>query len=223
MILRIKQVFVTIVFASWWGLNFFFNLPDTSVPIVHNYELYKKWDEIFYQRWGFFAPAPDYNDRLYYIYTPNTNSTQTVVYEVFENLHKNRVSNYLRDDNLSTLDYIIHNTSSPIGDLLRESYEVYVLENSCNSLKEEDCYRNYINSIRDDFNESPNILTLVNHAKMIARIKQLNDYKLQIIIGAEELPKFQDRYSSLPAQKSYPFFKSNIFNLKTNKWEKYLE
>ncbi|MGL5279996.1 MAG: hypothetical protein ACRC8M_13175 [Cetobacterium sp.] len=223
MVLKLKQVFILFIFASWWCLNFFFNLPDTSVPIVHNYELYKKWDEIFYQRWGFFAPAPDYNDRLYYIYTSNNNSNEFIVYEVFENLHKNRVNNYLKDDNLSTLDYIIHNTSSPIGDLLRESYEVYTLEGNCKNLNDEDCYRNYINSIRDDFNESPNILTLVNHAKMISKIKNLDNHTLQIIIGAEELPKFQDRYSSNFKHKSYPFFKSNLYNLKINKWEKYIE
>ena len=212
------------VFTLWWSANFFFNLPDSSLPIVQNYDLYKKWDGIFYQRWGFFAPPPDYDDRLFYVYTDLKDSTKIIVNEVFENIHKKRKKQYPFDDELSNLDYILHNLSSPIGDLIREGYDIYKIKSKCDSLANySDCFQKYIDNVRDDFNTSPNLTTLIKHAKIVASLKELTDTKVQIILGAKDLPKFKDRYKKDFVRKEYPFFKSNYYNLKTNKWEKFQE
>ena len=186
--MKIIKILTLGVFALWWGSNFFFNLPDSSLPIVQNYDLYKKWDGLFYQRWGFFAPPPDYDDRLYYVYTNLKDSTITIN-EVFENIHKNRKKQYPFDDELSNLDYILHNLSSPIGDLIRESYDIYKIKGNCDSISDySECFQKYIDNVRDDFNTSPNLTTLIKHAKIVAGLKNLTNTKVQIILGAKDLP-----------------------------------
>lgn len=217
----IKMVIIS-VFFSWWGANMFFNLlPDSSLPIIQNYDLYKKWDGLFYQRWAFFAPPPDYDDRLYYVYTNIKDSTDVTVYEVFENIHKKRKIQYPFDDDLSNLDYILHNVSSPIGDLIREGYDMYKFKGNCELVEKGNCFQKYIDSVRDDYNTSPHVVTLVKHAKIIAELRELTNSRLQIILAAKEIPRFKDRHNINMLREEYPFFKSNIFNLKTNKWEEF--
>jgi len=222
--MKMFQIIILGIFTVWWCSNFFFNLPDSSLPIVQNFNLYKKWDGLFYQRWGFFAPPPDYDDRLYYVYADLKDSTKVTAYEVFENIHIKRKKLYPFDDELSTLDYILHNLASPIGDLIREGYDIHKIHHNCDSLEENSgCFQKYIGNARDDFNNSPNLTSLMKHAKIIAGLKNIKNTKVQIILGAIELPKFKDRYKKDLARKEYPFFKSNYYNLKTNKWEKFHE
>lgn len=222
--MKIIKTLILGIFTFWWSANFFFNLPDSSLPILENYGLYKKWDGLFYQRWGFFAPPPDYDDRLYYVYTDLKDSSNVIVYEVFENLHKTRKKQYPFDDELSNLDYIIHNLSSPLGDLIRESYDIYKIKGNCDSLGiYSDCFQKYMSSVREDFNTSPNLTTLIKHTKIIADLRNIKNSKVQIILGAKDLPKYRDRYKKDLVRKEYPFFKSNYYNLKTNKWESFQE
>jgi hypothetical protein len=222
--MKALQKTILLFFVLWWSLNFYFNLPDTSLPIVTNYETYKKWDGIFYQRWGFFAPPPDYDDRLYYVYTNQSDTTKVNIYEIFENIHLERNKRYLYDDDLSNLDYILHNLSSPIGDLIRESYEIYNLKGNCENLGEySDCFQKYIDEARGSFDTSPNLTSLIKHSEIIAKKNNFNNHSVQIIFGAKELPKFKDRNNKNIIRKEYPFFKSNIYNLKTKKWKKYHE
>ena len=47
-------------------------LPEDGAAIALNYHSYKKFDQLLFQRWGFFAPPPNFDERLYFTFQ-NTN------------------------------------------------------------------------------------------------------------------------------------------------------
>ena len=219
--MRTIKYFLLIIFAFWWGLNFYFSFPKSSLPILYAHNLYKKWDNIFFQRWGFFAPPPDFDNRLYYVYTNKKDTSNIFIYEVFEKMNKRKNQNYLFNDNLINLDYILHNLSSPIGDLLRENYQIYKHQRFCDSITNEtECYQSFINQSRNEIHQLSQMKTLLKHSKLIAHKQGLTNHKVRIILGAKKLPKFHQRYQDSITREENVFFSSDYFNFITNTWER---
>ena len=210
-----------LIFACWWGLNFYFSFPKSSLPILYAHNSYQKWDNIFFQRWGFFVPPPDFDNRLYYVYSSKKDSSNILIYEVFERLNKRKNQNYLFNDNLINLDYILHNLSSPIGDLLRENFQIYKHKKFCDSIRDEtECYLSFINKSRNEIHKLSQMKTLLKHSKIIANKQNLTNHRVQIILGAKELPKFYQRYKDSVIREENVFFSSDYYNLNSSKWER---
>lgn len=215
---------ILLLFSFWWSFNLYFNFPNTSLPILYTYSSYQKWDNIFFQRWNFFAPPPDSNTRLYYAFHNINNSNDIFIYEVFEKLNKNKNEKYLFNDYLINLDYTLHNLSSPIGDFLRETYDIYKYQGLCDTIRNDDkCYQLFIKKAKAKIYQLPQIKTLLKHSQIIATKQNLSNYKIQIIMGTQDLPKFHERYSDSINQKENIFFSSDFYNLKTKSWEKLLD
>lgn len=219
--MRAIKYFLLIIFAFWWGLNFYFSFPKSSLPILYAHNLYQKWDDIFFQRWGFFAPPPDFDNRLYYVYTNKKDTSDIFIYEVFERLNKRKNQNYLFNDNLINLDYILHNLSSPIGDLLRENFQIYKHQKFCDSIDDENqCYQLFVNQMKSEIYQLAEMKTLLKHSKLIAHKQSLTNHKVRIILGAKELPKFYQRYKDSVIREENVFFSSDYYNLNSSIWEK---
>lgn len=214
---------ILFIYAGWWGLILFACFPESSLPIAANLDFYKKFDKIFYQRWGFFAPPPTENERLYYIFSKNSNPEHTLSFEVFENMIKEKNEKYLLNDDLANLDYIIHNTISPIEDMLREGYEIYKFEKNCPEKGDTCNYKNYMNRVRGKINETPFMKTLLKHASSIKNKHSLSEYdRIQVVLTFVDLPKYAQRFSK-KEPRELPIFKSDLYNYNSKTWEKYVD
>jgi len=219
--MRTIKYFLLIIFAFWWGLNFYFSFPKSSLPILYAHTLYQNWDNVFYQRWGFFAPPPKFDNRLYYVYANTKDTADIFVYEVFEKLNKRKNQKYLYNDNLINLDYLLHNLSSPIGELLREDFEIYKHQKFCDSITNEtECYQSFINQSKSEIYQLSQIRTLLKHSALIARKQGLDDHKVRLIFGAKDLPRFYQRYQDSIVREDNVFFSSDYYNLNSSTWER---
>ena len=219
--MKLIKILILGCFIFWWGVILFFNLPESSLPIAENYSLYKTWNVIFFKRWEFFAPPPNYDDRLYYVYTDLKKPENITNYEVFKTLHKKRKKGYFFNNRLSNLDQTLHSISTSTTDLIKKNYEIYKFQQNCDTaLNNSDCFQKYVEKVSTDFHETQNLTILIKHAKEIAILKSITDAKVQIILSAKELPKFKDRHKIDAKRKEYMLFISNYYNLETEKWEK---
>ena len=56
---------IFIVFILYWFFTLIFVSPKNFIKI-NLYEEEQIFNTFLFQKWGFFAPPPKYNDRLYY-------------------------------------------------------------------------------------------------------------------------------------------------------------
>ncbi len=70
------------------------------------------FQSFFFQRWGFFAPPPTYNDRLYYVFykKQETGNGKIIPREVCKNLFAEKSKKAPFNNEEDILDYIISNS-----------------------------------------------------------------------------------------------------------------
>ncbi|MGQ0828789.1 MAG: hypothetical protein ACT4ON_10380 [Bacteroidota bacterium] len=217
----IISTIILLLFAVWWATNVFFTLPDSSLPIVVNKNAFYKFDTYFYQRWGFFAPPPKSDDRLYYVYINNVDSSINVL-EVTKKLVTEKNKMYLTNDKLAIQDYILFNLEVRITDFMRQGYEL--LENK-HKLTNSGLisYKDYLNKIRTDVCKNEPVKIMIKHATLLAKTYKIDlNCKIQIVLNYKELPRFKDRYKENKNEETN-HFKSDYYNFKAKKWENYIE
>ncbi len=214
----IKNFIFVFAFAIYWAATFFFVLlPDDGAAIVLNYKYYKKFDRIFFQRWGFFAPPPDFDERLYFTYENVNNCDEKISLEIFESLHKKSKNKYPFNDNEIALDYIIFNTVETVSSLIRNEYRNYEYSNSINS-DENICFENFFDFLGNDYIDNPAGKSLINYGRLIAKKMDLPDhYTFQITYTTIPIPKFADRKKNT-TRKEKIVFQTAKYNLATNQW-----
>ncbi|MEO6916949.1 MAG: hypothetical protein ABI151_16115 [Chitinophagaceae bacterium] len=220
---RILLPLALTIYIAWWLLIALGNFPETSLPIASNLAHYKIFDEVFYQRWGFFAPPPNEDDRLYYVFTNNSDSSKNITFEIFEKLLHEKREKYLLNDDLSNLDYILYNTTSPIEDQLRDGFEIYKQKNKCSDHPGACSYDEYVKMARSDFDHTPQLTALIKHADIVRKKQGLdNNYSVQVVLAKISIHRFAQRFSTKPRDEN-PYFKSDLYNLKDKSWKKYTE
>lgn len=219
---KIKTIVALTLFVCYWSTTLFFVvLPEDGAAIALNYHSYKKFDQLLFQRWGFFAPPPNFDERLYFTFQNTNDPLDKKTIEVFEKLHDNSRNKYPLNDDEITLDYIIHNTAEAISTYLRGKYETYKYD-SCQNSDTDACYVEFINSEGNEFVNNSAGNTLVNYGKSI--FKNLNiegHYNLKITYCTVLLPKFSNRNESVQKRHENIIFDTNNYDLKQNKWLDY--
>ena len=216
---NIKTYLILSIFAIYWGITLFFVvLPEDSAPILLNYHSAIRFNDYFYQNWGFFAPPPNYNQRLYYSFENINNPSVVKTVEIFEKLSADSKNKYPFNDNELLLDYVIHNTAEAISTKLRNDYQNYQYD-LCDNEDKEDCYQNFMKSLDNNFFDNQAGNTLVNYGKLIAEKLKLGDkYKLKITYATMPINKFSKRYDKDNNRELSIVFQTHYYNLTTNKW-----
>lgn len=206
-----------LIFVLYWGITVFFTVPENYLQIKSlRYE--KLFSTLFYQRWSFFAPPPQANERLYFEFV--NSSKDTIAIEVLKPLNDRRKKEYLFNTDSSVADYVISSSISGITDFLREGLEEYKFT-KCDSISDELCYKNFIENNKYQIQSLDEVKTLQNYGLLIAEKKiDLRKYdKLKFILTSVEITKFADRYEKNVNNVESKIFETLYFNYKTQKWE----
>jgi hypothetical protein len=205
------------VFLAYWGITIFFTLPENYLQIkAIRYE--KLFSTFLYQRWSFFAPPPQTNDRLYYEFC---NEKDTVSFEVLKPLNDQRRREFLRNANASVIDYVLSGSISGITDGLREEYKLYKFKN-CNSNSDTACQKAFMDSFEPKTRQMNHTKTLINYG-LVAADKKLNLKKfdkMRFTISTVNIPKFSKRNEENIKLEESQLFQSSYYNYNTKKWEK---
>ena len=190
-------------------MTIFFTFPDSSVFIGENYKKYVTFRKYFYQNWAFFAPPPQYNVNIEYIYV-DTNQTNSTVYriDVLSQLNEKSKKNYLINGTYANLSWILIMYANEITKSYQLNYDYYLRLNKNNGSFNDfnDKYRKYLNSIRA-------FKILKKHSILLAKNSKIPpNYLCYIKIGHIEIPKYKDRFKKNKLEKN-ELFSTDLFSI----------
>jgi hypothetical protein len=209
---------VITIFSIYWATTIFFVLPDNYLKIKM-LRAEKLFSTFFYQRWSFFAPPPTSNDRLYFEFL-NQDTQKVIVVEVLKDIQATRQKQYIFNDDLSVLDYILSNTINNIVDLHREGFNVYKSK-YCKDDKDDSCYDSYVKQEDSKSYKRNEMNTLKNYAMIILERKGFKNVdKFRVIATQIQIPKFNDRFAKVDESKNESvLIKTKYYNINEKKWE----
>lgn len=191
-------------FLFYWILTIFFNLPPNPIKIRYAKEE-KIFQSIFFQKWAFFAPPPQANDKLYYYFRSKIDTTDVKVFEALDVIAKNKqiAAPFNSDEEIQ--DYIISGSIAEITDFLfsRNKQLKLKLKNG----EDKGLPKKAINDAWLLRNKIYGIKTLLNYGKEIGGNLgiDLNIYDVRFMITSVELLKFKDAGSKIKLQENKIF------------------
>lgn len=202
-------IFAILVFVIYWSITLVFTFPENYITISLSKES-RLFHTFFFQRWGFFAPPPNYNERLYYTFIDNNTKSKSITYEVLEPLNRqnnrNKIFNYESD----ILDYVLSNSLSNITETINELNKVYEFEGN----KKSNSDSTHAQLISDIVVKSPQFNTIKNYAKYVASKNNVlpNYNHIIITLTIIPLPKFYQRLENVLIDEKI-IFRSNEIHL----------
>ncbi|HRG00188.1 MAG: hypothetical protein U0W65_14515 [Bacteroidia bacterium] len=190
--MRIVKNIALVVFVIYWACTLFYVFPNNYMKIKLN-SFKENLDVLIFQNWAFFAPPPDYNTRLYFIYTDNNNKSYE--FEAMEDLLKLKQKKAPFNTEEEYVDYAITGVTTQLLDQKRDLYEYY-------SFLYPDSTSTFINDtlmkvINHDYHKNSAYKSMINYSKIIQK-KYLPKKDIKAcwfkIIGLK-IPKFADRYN----------------------------
>jgi hypothetical protein len=185
---------ILLVFIFYWLCTFLYVSPNNYIKISLLEEM-QTFNTFFFQKWGFFAPPPKFNDRLYYTFESKKDSTISYTFEVMEPLQKRKSSKAPFNSSENILDYVLSSTVHSISDGLLTvnkaiDYQVEVSDTikSSTELKRQKG-KEYVQT-------TSSYKTLIRYAKYVAKknnINNLKNFSLVIEVVQLNIPKFADR------------------------------
>jgi hypothetical protein len=188
---------VTILFVS----------PDNYINInLQNYSL--GFSTFFYQRWGFFAPPPKSNDRLYYIFTEKLNPIKRRIFEVIKPIVTEKSANAPFNSREDVIDYILSN--SIIG-IEEENNSVSEFLDYKVKKKEIDTITK-LKILKKNLENSNSYKTIMKYSKYVALSNNLvfEDYNISFKITKIDIQKFSERNKKI-INKEYLTFDSSSY------------
>ena len=198
--MKIIKLFILTFFATYWIATFIYVSPNNYLRIKCA-SLVAKMDVVFYQSWSFFAPPPQYDLKLYYVFSDANNKSYTLdaITKILEEKKKKAPFNSSEE----FLDYVISGSAMYLVDLKSEYIEYYKFTNKDSS--ENYCYEKSMNRLNNEYKQINSYLTLINYAKLI-RLKNLPDKQIKsfkFFITGLDLPKFNDGFNKKRIEKKY--------------------
>lgn len=189
--------FILTVFITYWICTLIYVSPKNYIKISL-LEEEQVFNTFFFQKWGFFAPPPSYNDRLYFIFESKKDSTKTFSLEAIKNLQDRKSRKAPFNSSEDVLDYILSSTIHSITDGLYAvnqsiDYEEEVSDSTSSKLKK---YDRIIRG-KDYVQTTANFQTLKQYGVFLAKknnVQNIEDFNLIIEIVQIDMPKFADRH-----------------------------
>lgn len=193
------------LFVFYWLLTFIFVTPDNYINIsLLNYSV--KFNTLFYQRWGFFAPPPKSNDRLYYIFTEKLNPNKNRIFEIIEPILIEKSNNAPFNSREDIIDYILSNSIISLEEENRAVTEFldYKLNKKVINSKQR------FKVLKDNLEKCNSFRTIMNYSKYVAKNNKIvyKDYNISFKITKIDIQKFTNR-KKMNGNKEYLTFDSN--------------
>jgi hypothetical protein len=188
---------IIFIFSFYWVCTLIAVSPKNFIKI-NLYEQEQVFNALFYQKWGFFAPPPNYNDRLYFQFESKKDTTKLFLFEVMEDLQKRKSKKAPFNSSEDILDYILSSSLNNVTNGLITINNSIDYEKEISDTILSDIYVNEKMMIEGKkyVQALPSFKTLKNYALFIAKknnIDNINDYYLTVQIIQLEMPKFADR------------------------------
>lgn len=207
----IRYVFSTLIsglFLFYGVTTLIFSTPDNFVNISL-IEYAENFNTFLYQRWGFFAPPPQSNDRLYYVFQKKENNKEIIVFEVIEPLLKQKIKNAPFNSKEDLTDYLISNSLYLITDGIRGVRESFEYDAKLKKRKIDEV--ELTKKVNKVIEATKPFMTLLNYSKKVAVNNKLNyeDYNVYLKITQKKIPKFIDRYKAIDKETEQLIFDSS--------------
>lgn len=188
---KILSFAIIVLISVYWIVTFYFVAPENYLN-VHSYKANQYFNLFLFQRWGFFAPPPTFNERLYYIFY-NKDGKPLETFEVLKQINTLKKQKYPFNKEEEIIDYILSNSMNSIADYSRETRNLIRYENSKNGIKDSDTSESKI--LVSEIENKAEFKTLRNYGKILAKFRNLNNglNYFQVKITRIFLPQFEDR------------------------------
>ena len=114
------------IFIFYWIFTIVFTLPNTSVVIGEYYQEYTVFRKYFNQNWAFFAPPPQFNVKIEYVYIDTTNKSNDIyIIDALSVLEKKSKEFYLLDGSFTNLSWQLTGYATNIVEMYQNEYEFY--------------------------------------------------------------------------------------------------
>ncbi|WP_298948618.1 hypothetical protein [uncultured Polaribacter sp.] len=212
MIRKIISSISILIFVFYWMTTLIFVSPKNYLNI-NLLEYSDLFNSFFYQKWGFFAPPPKTNERLYYTFENKFNSKDIQIFEVIEPITKAKSENNPFNTEEDLLDYVLSNSINNIRETVINTsefikYQEKKLNKKFTELEKEKIYDSEIDN-------SSRFKTLKNYSKNVA-IKNninINNYNIKLTISLIEIVPFSERNNIIYICKTEDMYISKSFNL----------
>lgn len=188
------KVILKLLFICYWALTLLYVCPDNFVKAkTHN--ITRDFSVFCEQNWGFFAPPPKSNNRLYYTFYDNQQNLITT-YEVIEPLLKEKQRKKPWNTREEAIDYIVNGSIINVSDFIIAQRNIYkqLYPDSTAAVIEQKAKT----AISKKYNQIPAFTTLVKYGKIVANknfatteYDRIKSFKIHIT--DIQLPKFKDR------------------------------
>jgi hypothetical protein len=179
------------------------------------------FQSFFTQRWEFFAPPPDFNERMYYVFINKKDSSDKKIYEAIEPISTEKASNAPFNNESNIMDYILSSSITNINDFIVDENKIKKYQDGDklglihNPPVDTVFSKNLISKVQ----KLHSFKTLESYSFFIAKKNKLNteNFNCILIISKILIPKFPQRFSieKRNKQNELIIFKSDtIYNIK---------
>ena len=190
--------FISIIFILYWFICFLFQFPKESLLIGNIYQQKYLYDRYFYQNWSFFAPPPQSNYEIFYLFEDKKNN-KIIKINILENIHRDIQDNFPFNDTDIQKHYVFF---AHLDNILTKTPKI--LEYSLKKISKESVVSDL--QARKKMNEimlkDYDYMFFINHAKKLKKEINLNsamNFKFEIY--SHDINKFNKRYQ--PNKKNY--------------------
>jgi hypothetical protein len=189
------------LFVIYWVLTVTFTFQDNYIKLSF-LEYESNFQSLFYQNWSFFAPPPQFNEKLIYVFR----FRETEKIRTFEALRqitaqKQKAAPFNTEEEI--MDYLVSGSVNTVVNYFARQMDRIKTQfpDSTSTFYNKQLNKEvWTDSIHFRINNLGSAATLYNYGKIVAAKNGLsNEYQMKVIIGRVAIPKFADRL--LPEQK----------------------
>ncbi len=201
--MKFLRPFIYLAFTGYWLATIVFTMPDNyiSLQLYKQHRLFHAW---LFQRWGFFAPPPNFDERLYYVFR-DKQTQQTQTFEVLAPICEMKQAKAPFNWHEDIVDYLLSGSMTGIADELSEVQQDMRFKRQQEGKSASDTSGEHL--LRQYIQQGTSFQTLKNYAGIVARRNQIDTarHDVRLILSHVLLPKFADRYSTKPRREEAYF------------------
>lgn len=154
-------------------------MPENHINLTY-YKQGLVFNNLLSQKWSFFAPPPNYNDRIYFIFH-SKRDTSLKIFEIIEPLNLAKQKNAPFNGDEDVLDYVLSNSINGLDEGINEVQDYFNSEKEDGIIKADSLIeRITVETVQKSFD----FQTLKNYSKFVAKkiksTQKITIYKLEL-------------------------------------------
>jgi hypothetical protein len=190
--MKILKYLACITLLLYWVVTFLYNSPNNPIRIHFSKEL-SLFGIVFPQKWDFFAPPPQANNKLYYSYF-DENKKNIGTFEVLSPIIKEKKDKIPFNTQAEAIDYVISSTfTNVLNSIVHKDKEYKYLHKNKSPEK---TYQMAVKSVLKNIDKTHEFVTLLNFSRIIRQKNLGKNVKvryIKMIFAEEKIKKFINR------------------------------